>query len=203
MTAVVDTLPTHPNDVTADSVVDFIIDLFHELGEAKYDDDMLGEAVNQMEHGIQCAVMADQLEGKDTLTAAALLHDIGHFLHEHAKSCAQQGIDDVHENCGADFLARFYPAAVTEPVRMHVAAKRYLCAVEGDYFDKLSPASVRSLELQGGPMKGDELDAFRASPYLDDAVVLRRCDEGAKVADLRIPDIETYRPLLRKLLTAA
>lgn len=203
MTAVIDTLPTHPNDVMADGVVDFIIDLFHELGGSKYEDDKLGEAVNQLEHAIQCAVMADQLEGKDTLTAAALLHDIGHFLHEHAKTCAQDGIDDVHEACGADFLARFYPPAVCEPVRMHVDAKRYLCAVEDDYFAKLSPASVLSLELQGGPMKGAELDDFTASPYLKDAVTLRRCDEGAKVADLKIPTIESYRPLLEKLLKPA
>lgn len=196
-TAIRDTLPTHPDQVTKDTAVDFIIALFNHMGDREY----LGEAVSQAEHGIQCAVMADQLEGKDTLTAAALLHDVGHFLHDYAEDCAEDGIDAQHEDFGADFLSRFFPENVVAPVRMHVDAKRYLCAVEPDYFDCLSPASVRSLELQGGPMKGDELNRFAASPHLNDAITLRRCDEGAKVANLQIPAIEDYRDLLQRVLS--
>ncbi|MDF1751035.1 MAG: HD domain-containing protein [Alphaproteobacteria bacterium] len=196
MIAIRDTLPMHPDQVTRDTVVDFIIELFHHMGSQDY----LGEAISQGEHGIQCAIMADQLEGKDTLTAAALLHDLGHFLHTRAEDCADQGIDAQHEDFGADFLAKFYPPAVSEPVRLHVNAKRYLCAVEPEYFDRLSDASIHSLELQGGPLKGAELDAFASNPYRDDAVILRRCDEGAKVPDLALPDIETFRDLLTRVL---
>lgn len=198
MSVITDTLPTHPDAVSRETAVDFIIDLFHHIGDRDY----LGEAVNQREHGIQCAVMADQLENRDSLTAAALLHDIGHFLHAYEEDCAEKGIDSRHEDCGADFLARFFPPEVSEPVRMHVDAKRYLCAVEPSYFDRLSPASIHSLALQGGPMKGEELARFAANPHLADAVTLRRCDEGAKVADLKTPSIESYRSLLEDLLKA-
>jgi len=196
MTAIRDTLPTHPDEVTKETAVDFIIGLFNHMGEREY----LGEAVSQGEHGIQCAVMADQLEGKDTLTAAALMHDVGHFVHAYTENAAELGIDAKHEDFGADFLARFFPPEVVEPVRMHVDAKRYLCAVEPEYFDCLSPASVLSLKLQGGPMEGEELERFAASPHLNDAIVLRRCDEGAKVANLEIPAIEEYRDLLQRVL---
>jgi [1-hydroxy-2-(trimethylamino)ethyl]phosphonate dioxygenase len=196
MIAIRDTLPMHPDRVTRDTVVDFIIEMFHHMGSQDY----LGEAISQGEHGIQCAIMADQLESKDTLTAAALLHDLGHFLHTRAEDCADHGIDAQHEDYGADFLARFYPPAVSEPVRLHVNAKRYLCAVEPDYFNRLSQASIRSLELQGGPLQGDALEAFAANPYRQDAVTLRRCDEGAKVPNLSLPDIETFRPLLIRVL---
>jgi phosphonate degradation associated HDIG domain protein len=197
MTAIRNTLHTDPDAVTKDDVVPFIIGLFNRMGDRDY----IGEAISQAEHGIQCAVMADQLANKPSLTAAALLHDIGHFLHDFSEDCAEDGIDARHEDFGADFLARFFPPEVVEPVRMHVDAKRYLCAVEPDYFDGLSPASVRSLELQGGPMKGAELDAFAANPHREDAVTLRRCDEGAKVQGLAIPAIEDYRGLLEGLVT--
>ncbi|MBO6835279.1 MAG: HD domain-containing protein [Alphaproteobacteria bacterium] len=196
MTVITDTLPTHPDRVTRETAVDFIIELFRHIGDRDY----IGEAVSQREHGIQCAVMADQLENRDSLTAAALLHDIGHFLHAYEEDCAEAGIDSRHEDCGADFLARFFPPEVSEPVRLHVDAKRYLCAVEPSYFDRLSPASIRSLELQGGPMQGAELERFAANPHLADAVILRRCDEGAKVPDLQTPSIESYRPMLEGLL---
>ncbi len=196
MIAMRDSLPTHPDQVTSETVVDFIVTLFRDMGEQEY----LGECISQGEHAIQCAIMADQLEGKDSLTAAALLHDIGHFLHACAPDCAAAGIDSRHENFGADFLARYFGPAVSEPVRMHVDAKRYLCTVEPDYYDRLSEASILSLKLQGGPMQGAELDRFAASPYLADTITLRRCDEGAKVQNLKLPDIETYRPLLESLI---
>lgn len=196
MTAISDTLPTHPDAVSRDTAVDFIIELFRHIGDRDY----IGEPISQREHGIQCAVMADQLENRDSLTAAALMHDIGHFLHACAEDCAEHGIDSRHEDCGADFLARFFPPEVSEPVRLHVDAKRYLCAVEPSYFDRLSPASIRSLELQGGPMQGEELERFAAHPHLAEAVILRRCDDGAKVPDLKTPPIEFYRPMLERLL---
>ena len=196
MTAIRDTLPQNPDQVTADTVVDFIMGLFHHMGDQEY----LGEAISQNDHGIQCAVLADQLEGRDSLTAAALLHDIGHFLHAFPQDCAEDGIDSVHEDLGSAFLARFFPASVSEPVRLHVNAKRYLCGAEPAYFDTLSEASVRSLMLQGGPFEGDDLDAFIQQPHAKDAVILRRCDDGAKIEGLDVPTIESYRAMLDGLV---
>ncbi|RED48572.1 HD domain-containing protein [Aestuariispira insulae] len=184
-------------DVTHDNVVDFIIDLFNDMGNHSY----LGEDISQEEHGLQCAVVADQFDSPDSLIAAALLHDIGHFLHELDEDCLEQGIDNNHEDVGADFLRPFFPPEVTEPVRMHVGAKRYLCAVEPDYFSMLSPASVQSLEVQGGPMNGEEVKVFAANPHLEDALKLRRFEEAGKNVGVKTPPVEHYRPLLQSLIT--
>lgn len=192
-------LPRDPDSVDRDDIVDFLIEMFDLLGAKGYEDDAakLGEAITQREHALQSAVLADQLsDGKQSLVIAALLHDVGHFLHDHAVACATEGIDSRHEEIGADFLARFFPPEVTEPIRLHVAAKRYLCSAEPDYFSGLSPASVRSLELQGGPMTDEERATFDKSPHAADAILLRRCDEGAKVPDLRTPEMEAYRGVM-------
>jgi predicted HD phosphohydrolase len=109
---------------------------------------------------------------------------------------AADGLDDRHEMLGHAFLVRYFPADVTEPVRLHVAAKRYLCAIEPDYFGLLSPDSVLSLSLQGGPMSPPEVAAFRAERYAEAAVLLRRCDDAAKVKDLPTPDLEHFVPFL-------
>lgn len=199
MPAIVDTLPAHPDAVTRETAVGYLIALLEHMGQQGY----IGEAVSQIEHAVQSAVLADQLHGKDSLTAAALLHDIGHFLHTHDEDCADAGIDSAHEALGAAFLARFFPPEVSEPVRLHVDAKRYLCTVEEGYFESLSPASVRSLQLQGGPLEGETLRAFEANPHAEDAVALRRCDEGAKVPGLPLPPAESYRDLLTRVLRPA
>jgi predicted HD phosphohydrolase len=98
----------------------------------------------------------------------------------------------VHEELGAKWLAERFGPQVSEPVRLHVAAKRYLCTVESDYFGKLSPDSVRSLKLQGGLMSADELEQFRANPYHAEAVRLRRYDEAAKDPRAKTPDFDHY-----------
>lgn len=188
---------TATEHVTGETAVDFIIDLFNRMGDHSY----LGEAISQAEHGLQCAVVADQFNSPDSLVAAALLHDIGHFLHNLDEDCMDQGIDSRHEDVGADFLARFFPPEVVEPVRMHVDAKRYLCAIEPDYFNMLSPASVESLRLQGGPMSPEEVRAFARSPFLDAALQLRRFEEAGKNVGVITPPIEHYRTLLEKLRT--
>lgn len=187
------------DQVTADNVVDYIIDLFHRMGDQSY----LGESISQEEHGLQCAVVADQFNSPDHLVAAALLHDIGHFLHDYDEDCADHGIDSEHEVVGGRFLERFFPPEVVEPVRMHVDAKRYLCAVEPDYFNMLSPASVQSLELQGGPMTAEEVAVFEASPHLQDAITLRKCEEAGKNPGVHTPPVEHYRPLLERVLQGA
>lgn len=184
------------NNVTKENVVDFLIEMFNTRGQDEY----LGEAISQSEHMLQCAVVADQFDASETVILASLLHDVGHFMHDLDFDCADHGIDSRHEDVASDFLKKFYPAEVTEPVRMHVDAKRYLCAVEDDYFDKLSEASVHSLNLQGGPMNEAEVKSFEESPHLKDALDLRRYEEAGKCEGVETPKIEDYRALMEKYL---
>jgi phosphonate degradation associated HDIG domain protein len=166
-----------------------ILKLFRERGDAAY----MGEAVSQTEHALQAAWAAEQAGAGSALIAAALLHDVGHLLHQLPEDCAEQGIDDRHEELGARWIARHFGAAVSEPVRLHVAAKRYLCTAEPGYWDRLSEASRLSLKLQGGPMSAPEAEQFRRGPYAEAAVALRRWDEEAKVPGLRTPDLDHFR----------
>ncbi len=136
--------------------------------------------VNQRLHAVQAAWHARQQGGSPCLVAAALLHDVGHMVHDLGEHPAAAGIDDRHEQVGAEWLARAFGPAVVEPVRLHVAAKRYLCATEPDYLGRLSRDSIASLALQGGPMSPHEVEAFRQRPGWRDAVALRRIDEAAK-----------------------
>lgn len=154
--------------------------------------------VTQLQHALQSALFAEQSGGTPALITAALLHDIGHMVHGLGDNPAADGLDDQHEMLGHAFLVRYFPADVTEPVRLHVAAKRYLCAIDPDYSALLSPDSVLSLGLQGGPMSPPEVAAFRAEPYAETAVLLRRCDDAAKVKDLPTPDLEHFVPYLAK-----
>ena len=172
-------------------IIDEIFAAFAERGHRSY-----GEAVTEQEHMLQSATFAEQRGCKPTLIAAALLHDYGHLLHDLGEEIADQGIDAVHEQIGADFLAQYFAPEVTEPGRLHVAAKRYLCAVDPAYFATLSPASVQSLALQGGPMSADEVAAFEASPFFADAVQLRRFDDLGKVPGMVTPPLEHFRPYL-------
>ncbi len=152
--------------------------------------------VTQLQHALQSAMFAERSGATPALITAALLHDIGHMVHGLGENPAAAGVDDRHEQFGHEFLVRHFGADVTEPVRLHVAAKRYLCAIEPDYFARLSPDSVLSLGLQGGPMSASEVAAFKAEPYSAAAVCLRRCDDAAKVKDLPTPDIEHFVPYL-------
>ncbi|MDX1739056.1 MAG: phosphodiesterase [Alphaproteobacteria bacterium] len=184
------------NQVNRENLVDFLIEMFNTAGQAEY----LGEAISQSDHMLQCAVVADQFDAPDHLILASLLHDVGHFMHDYDMDCADHGIDSQHEDVAADFLKDFYPPSVTEPIRMHVDAKRYLCAVEDDYFDKLSEASVHSLNLQGGIMNDEEVAKFSDNPHLEDALNLRRFEEAGKSVGVDTPKIETYRDLMQKFI---
>ena len=157
-------------------------------------------AVNQLQHALQAALLAERAGCDAALVTAALLHDIGHMVHGLGENPAEDGIDDRHEELGRAYLAPLFGPEVTEPVRLHVPAKRYLCAVEPDYFAILSPDSVLSLKLQGGPMSADEVARFRASPHAEAAVQLRRFDEGAKVAELSTPPVAHFLPYVRACL---
>src|SRR5262245_60483018 len=149
-------------------------------------------AINQLQHALQAAALAEADDAPPATVLASLLHDVGHMIHKLGEDPASRGIDDVHEELGARWLAERFGPEVSEPVRLHVAAKRYLCTVESDYFGKLSPDSVRSLELQGGLMSPDEVADFRANPYHAEAVRLRRYDEAAKDPRATTPDFDHY-----------
>lgn len=151
-------------------------------------------AITQRQHALQAAWLAEQQGCPPALIAAALMHDIGHLVHGLGDNPAAEGLDDEHEAVGHAFLARWFGPEVTEPVRLHVAAKRFLCATEADYFGKLSPDSVLSLSLQGGPMSPAEVAGFRALPQAAAAVQLRRFDEQAKVKDLATPPVGHFMP---------
>jgi phosphonate degradation associated HDIG domain protein len=156
--------------------------------------------ITQLEHALQAAWQAERECCTPAMIAAALLHDVGHMVHDLGENPAAEGLDDRHEEVGYRWLAQWFGPEVTEPVRMHVAAKRYLCGTEPDYFAKLSPDSVRSLELQGGPMTPDEAASFIAEPYADDAVRLRRFDEGAKETALETPPVAHFLPYVAQSL---
>jgi phosphonate degradation associated HDIG domain protein len=176
--------------------VEQIARLFAGEGEAEY----LGEAVTQAEHMLQAADLAERHGAGDALVAAALLHDVGHFTGAVSGHQLMAGTDNRHSHSGADWLAQWFGPEVTEPVRLHVAAKRYLCAVEPGYADTLSPASVYTLGVQGGPMHGAELAEFAANPYADDACRLRRWDDAAKDPDTAAPTFDHFRPVLASLV---
>ena len=188
------------------SPVDRLAELFKSEGAADY----LGEPVTVAQHLLQAGALAVAADAPPALVAAALLHDAGHLrgadpLADEVESSGRElmaGTDNDHGERGAAWLARWFPPAVTEPVRLHVAAKRYLCAVEPAYLALLSPASVYTLSVQGGPMTGAEAARFAAAPYAADAVAVRRWDDTAKDPAAGVPGFDAYRPLLEGLLLA-
>jgi len=156
------------------------------------------EAVTQLQHALQCATWAESARESHTLVAACLLHDMGHLLHNLGEDAAERGIDDRHEYRGVHHLRQYFPAAVTEPVRLHVNAKRYLCATQEDYWESLSPASKRSLELQGGTFSEDEALQFIEQPHAKDAVKLRIWDDLAKDPNQKTPALTYFVPVLER-----
>ncbi|MEJ8571970.1 phosphonate degradation HD-domain oxygenase [Microbaculum marinum] len=151
-----------------------------------------GEAVTQLQHALQCATMARRAGSTASLVTAALLHDYGHVVADD-EGAAERGVDMLHEEVAAAHLSAWFGPAVTEPIRMHVAAKRYLCATNAAYFATLSPASVSSLNVQGGPFTDAEAAGFIALPFARDAVRLRVWDDLAKDTGARTPALEDFR----------
>jgi [1-hydroxy-2-(trimethylamino)ethyl]phosphonate dioxygenase len=170
------------------NITDAIFAVFAKRGHAAY----FGESVSQLEHALQTARLAERSHGRPALVVAALLHDIGHLLHNLPEDIADRGIDGHHENAGAAWLARHFGPAVTEPVRLHVDAKRYLCRSD-EYLTHLSASSLQSLALQGGAFNDAEASLFEANPWSRGALLLRRWDDEAKVSGLLVPELEHYR----------
>lgn len=181
----------------ASEIIAGIETLYAQHGATPYEG---GESVSQLAHGLQAAACAARAGAQPGLVGAALLHDIGHLIDGKGEQAAVEGYDARHEDGGADHLARWFGDEVTQPIRLHVAAKRYLCATKAGYFDRLSPASVRSLALQGGPMSPAEVASFEAGDFWRDAVRLRVWDEEAKIVGLDVPGFGHYRDLLEGLV---
>lgn len=172
----------------------WISELFNLKGDLQY-----GENVSQRQHALQCGLLASEAGASPSLVLAAVLHDVGHMLHQDAATALAQGHDDVHEALGAKTLARWFPASVTEPIRLHVQAKRYLCAREPSYWTNLSDLSKQTLTMQGGPMQPSEMKVFESLEHAPAAVQLRRWDDAAKEADQRTPDLQAFLKLIPAL----
>ena len=170
-----------------------VLDLFSRWGTERYD-----EVVTQLDHALQTAAQARAEGATDALVVAALLHDTGHLLElrDGGVTSGQADVDLAHEASGARWLGSLFPASVTGPIALHVAAKRYRCAVDPSYHQGLSDGSRRSLVRQGGPMSAEEQERFASHPAGEDAVRLRGWDDAGKVTDLSVPALADYRSLL-------
>lgn len=175
-----------------------VVALFEQFGQDHYD-----EEISQLDHALQTAALAAADRAGDELVAAALLHDVGHLLElqEGGSFQGAQEVDHGHEARGARWLAPLFPPAVTNPIALHVAAKRYRCTIDPHYRAGLSAGSEASLVRQGGVMSPDEVTAFELRPTHTEAVWLRTWDDGGKVEGLDIPALDTYLPLLERLAT--
>ena len=160
-----------------------------------------GEGVTQLEHALQCAVLAQAEGAPPSVIVAALLHDIGHLV-EKEEDVAEGRFDDRHETVGARMLECLFPESVYRPVALHVAAKRYLCFTEPQYWAGLSPASQKSLKLQGDPFDQAQALAFERASHWQDAVQLRRFDDMGKAAEISGRAFADFIPLIRELLGA-
>jgi phosphonate degradation associated HDIG domain protein len=178
-----------------ESTTDLVLRLFRERGGSGYG----GEAVTQLQHALQAAHFAERQGRSPALIVAALLHDVGHLLHSLPDDAPERGIDDEHESLGGHWLVGRFGPDVVEPVRLHVAAKRYLCATEPFYLRQLSPPSILSLKLQGGPMSHVEVHEFQSHAHFEASVALRRFDDAAKVVGLTTPSLEHFAEYINRV----
>ncbi len=186
------------------NIIDTLADIFQRSEARSYQ----GQGVSMSEHMLQTAAGAERAQASPQLVVAALLHDVGHFgtdfrdivIDPKHATMLNATVDLRHEEAGTRLLEPFFGPEVTEPIRLHVQAKCYLCAVEPDYFDKLSPQAVHTLSLQNGSMSLDEVAAFEADPHSHAATNLRRWDDEAVVPGLETPNFESYRRLIGSLL---
>ncbi len=171
--------------------------LFRDHGHVQYS----GEGVSQLEHSLQCALLAERAGAPDTLVTAAFLHDLGHLLNPQGETPTARGIDDQHQYFAIPFIRPLFPPEVVEPIRLHVDAKRALCALEAGYCEALSEDSKRSLVLQGGVYTCEQAEAFAAKPFAPEALRVRRWDDAAKVVGKETPGIEHYLAIAARCAT--
>ena len=178
------------------TIVAHLADIFERRGGEEY----LGEAVTMAEHMLQAAHLAEQQGEEEQIIVAALLHDIGHFTSEFGMFSLEDTHDRRHETAGAKVLEGFFPSVVTDCVRLHVAAKRFLCATDQDYLQQLSEASIHSLRLQGGPMTSKEVAAFEKRPHAREVVRVRLLDDAGKIAGMATPGFAHYAPMVQRVV---
>lgn len=187
-----------PGALSSKTIVGFLADIFERRGGEEY----LGEPVTMAEHMLQGAHFAEEAGEPEIIIVAALLHDIGHFTSEFGTFSMDDVEDRHHEEAGAAVLERFFPALVTDCVRYHVAAKRYLCATRPEYYAKLSEASIHSLNLQGGAMSAEEVAAFERNPNCEEVVRVRFYDDAGKQAGLKTKPFASYAPMVQRIVDA-
>jgi phosphonate degradation associated HDIG domain protein len=170
--------------------MDFIFDVYQNHGHANYG----LEAVSQLEHALQIATLAKEAGESDSMILACLLHDLGHLLDQENPE-----IDGHHEIKAAAFLKNSFDTSVINPIKLHVAAKRYLCHADPLYFDSLSYASKKSLELQGGVFTPEECREFLSQEYAQEAIRLRKYDDLAKVPNKKTASFEDFFKLSKTL----
>lgn len=186
------------NTLSPDTIVEFLGDIFERRGGEEY----LGEPVTMAEHMLQGAHFAEQAGEPEIIIVSALLHDIGHFTSEFGTFSMDDTKDKYHEEAGAEVLEHFFPTLVTDCVRYHVAAKRYLCTAKPEYFKRLSEASVHSLNLQGGPMNTEEVAEFEKNPNVKEIVKVRYYDDAGKRDDLETKPFSHYAPMVQRVVDA-
>jgi phosphonate degradation associated HDIG domain protein len=173
--------------------IEDIENLFLRDGHVAY----AGEGINQLEHALQCAQLAEQAGASPALITAAFLHDIGHLLNPKGDTPTSRGIDDQHQFVASHQLKSIFNQDVVAPVHLHVLGKRALCAMEPAYYEALSPDSKRSLALQGGPLTARELEDFLATPYAQEALCVRRWDDLAKTPGRATPTLAHFMTIAR------
>ena len=174
-------------------MVEEIIYLYENKGGRAYE----GEGVSQLEHALQSAHLAERAGASPELVCAALLHDIGHLLNDRGETPTLRGVDDLHQYVALPFLRQVFPESVLGPIRLHVDAKRYLCATRPEYYGQLSEDSKRSLELQGGVFSPADAERFIRQSYAADAVNVRLWDDAAKIAGAATPGLDHFEGVLR------
>ena len=183
-------------NLTSKNIVEFIGSIFDRRGDEEY----LGEPVTMGQHMLQGATLAEEAGQPDQIIVAALLHDIGHFTSEFGTFTMEDTEDRFHEDAGAQVLEKFFPKVISDCCRFHVAAKRYLCATDPEYFSKLSEASLHSLSLQGGPMSSDEISKFEENPNLEKIITVRHLDDAGKDPNLETPDFWHFAPKVQSMV---
>ena len=179
------------------SVLETIEKTFNKRGKESYGI----EPVTQLQHALQCALMAEEAQATNAQVVASLLHDIGHIMHDDDLPDADtENYDDRHEEKAYEWLLENFGAAVADPVRLHVNAKRYLCTIDQDYEKKLTPTSYKSFLDQGGYMGEEELNQFKREPFYQEAVQLRIWDDLAKDSEKVTPDLNHYLPTIAACL---
>lgn len=183
-------------ETSADAIIDEILAAFAASGHLDY-----GEHISMQEHMLQAACLADRKGEDDAVVVATLLHDYGHLVCNLPNNTFETGIDNYHEEVGAKALENWFGDDIVGAVRLHVDAKRYLCTATPAYRDKLSQASITTLEVQGGPMNDAEMEAFREQPGHRLALKVRVYDDLGKDPQMERPELDHYVPKLRACIS--